>query len=154
MTKRERIDDFLGQKRLALVGVSHKPKDFTRLLLSEFMRRGYDVVAVNPSAIEIDGVPCFPRIQDVSPPVDGVLLLTPAAVSETIASECVEAGVRRVWFYRALGEGAVSRKAAEYCEARGVQVIAGGCPFMFWKGSGWIHRVHAALAKITGTYPR
>ncbi len=34
MTARETIDDFLKQKRLAVVGVSHSGRDFTRVLFT------------------------------------------------------------------------------------------------------------------------
>ena len=49
MALRARIDDFLSRKRLALVGVSRNPQDFTRSMFREFRRRGYDVVPVNPN---------------------------------------------------------------------------------------------------------
>ena len=43
------IRDFLAQKRIAVVGVSHDPKDFSRGLLRTLRERGYDAVAVNPT---------------------------------------------------------------------------------------------------------
>jgi hypothetical protein len=39
MTVMERIQDFLGQKRFAIVGVSRRPKDFSRVLLREFRQK-------------------------------------------------------------------------------------------------------------------
>src|SRR5512140_3030683 len=111
MTTRERIDDFLGQKRLAIVGVSRQPQDFTRLIFREFVRRGYDVVLVNPAAEEIEGRRSFPRVQDIAPPVDGVLILTPPQKTESVVLDCAAAGVTRVWMYRATGKGAVSQAA-------------------------------------------
>jgi predicted CoA-binding protein len=76
MNLRERIDDFLGQKRLAIVGVSREPNDFTRALFREFLTRGYDVAPVNPAITEMEGQHCFARLQEVAPPVDGAVLLT------------------------------------------------------------------------------
>ena len=105
------INDFLGQRRLALVGVSRDPKDFSRAVWRELRSRGYDVVPVNPGAGEIDGVPCAARLQDVSPPVDGALLLTSPAVSVRVVHDCAEAGVKRVWLHRGAGHGAVSDAA-------------------------------------------
>src|ERR1017187_7078098 len=70
------VQDFLGQKRLAVVGVSRKPDDFSRKLFCELRDRGYDVVPVNPEVDEIDGKKCFAHLQDVQPPVDGALLMT------------------------------------------------------------------------------
>ena len=63
MTVMERIQDFLGQKRVAIVGVSRQPKGFSRVLLREFRQKGYDAVPVNPEAREMEGLPCFARLK-------------------------------------------------------------------------------------------
>src|ERR1051326_8655137 len=102
------IQDFLAQKRLAFVGISRDPKDFSTTLFREFVKRGYDVVPVNPNAHEILGKQSFPRVQEITPPVDSVLVMTSAEAAETVVADCVAANVRRVWLYRATGTGAVS----------------------------------------------
>lgn len=146
------IEGFLAQKRIAMVGLSRNSKDFSMTLFDELCRRGYDMVPVNPNASEIRGRRCFARLQDVQPSVDGVILMTSPAVSETAVRDCAEAGIRRVWMYRATGDGAVSAKAIELCCANGIEVVPGECPFMFLPRAGW-HRIHGFIRKITGTYP-
>src|ERR1017187_6328320 len=108
MTARKEIDGFLAAKRVAVIGVSRNPKDFTRSLFREFRRRGYDAIPVNPGVADVEGVRCYANVQDIEPRVDGAVLLTPAAVSERIVRECDAAGVRRIWLYRGAGAGAVS----------------------------------------------
>src|SRR6266496_4146828 len=98
------IQDFLGQKRLAVVGVSRQPKDFSLALFRELRKRGYEAVPVNPATEEIDEQPCFARLQAIHPPVDGALLMTSPAVTETVVQGCAEAGIKRVWMYRAGGD--------------------------------------------------
>jgi predicted CoA-binding protein len=154
MTTRALIDEFLSQKRLAIVGVSHRPQDFSRALFREFRNRGYDAVPVNPAAQEIEGEPCFANVRDVQPPVSTVLLMTSPAVSETVVHDCAAAGVQRVWMYRAGGAGAVSAEAVEFCTSKGIAVIPGECPFMFLPGGAWFHRFHGWIKKIAGSYPR
>jgi predicted CoA-binding protein len=154
MTVMERIRDFLGQKRFAIVGVSQSPKDFSRLLFREFRGRGYDPVPVNPAAQEIEGQTCFARVQDIQPPVAGVLLMTSPAVTGAVVRDCAEAGIERVWLYRASGRGAVSDEAVRFCEASGMSVIPGECPMMFLPGSALIHRFHGLVRKIAGSYPK
>jgi len=154
MTVMERIQDFLGQKRFAIVGVSRSPKDFSRTLLREFRERGYDAVPVNPEVRVIDGRPCFARLHEIEPPVGAALLMTPPALTDKIVRECAEAGVKRVWMYRATGQGAVSAEAVKFCEANGISVIAGECPMMFLSGGAWFHRFHGWVKKIAGSYPR
>jgi len=150
----ERVRDFLGQKRIAVVGVSREPKDFSRSLFRELRERGYDAVPVNPDAREIEGQPCFARIGDVQPPVDGALLMTSPAVTEKVVHDCADAGVRRVWMYRGGGPGAVAPAAVQFCESNGISVVPGECPFMFLPDTQWFHRFHGFVKKITGSYPR
>jgi uncharacterized protein len=154
MTPRAQIDDFLGRKRLALVGVSRNPNDFTRNLFREFLGRGYDAVAVNPNTGEMEGRPCFARLQDIEPPVEGAVLLTTPALTDQVVRDCAEAGIHRVWMHRGAGVGAVSPSAIEFCESQGIAVVAGECPFMFFPNTGFIHRLHGMINRITGRYPR
>ncbi|MCP5109787.1 MAG: CoA-binding protein [bacterium] len=153
MTTRERIDDFLGQKRLAMVGVSREWKDFSRLLFREFQKRGYEMVPVHPTVDEIDGVACRRKVTDIEPAVDGVLLMTKPAVTDEVVKDCAAAGVGRVWMYRAVGPGAVSQRAVDFCEESGIEVIPGYCPFMFFEKPGFLHSAHVGLMKLTRRYP-
>jgi uncharacterized protein len=150
----ETIEDFLAQKRIAIAGISRDPASFSAKLFDEFCRRGYDVVPVNPNTAELQGRRCFARVQDIQSPVEAVLLMTSPATTETVATDCAEAGIRRVWMYRALGKGSVSGKAVAFCRERGMQVVPAECPFMFLPETGGAHRFHGLLRKITGHYPR
>ena len=153
MTTIQSIRDFLGLKRLAVVGVSGNPRDFTRTLFRELQCRGYDVVPVNPNLSEVEGLSCLPRVQDASPPVEGALLLTRPSVTEHVVGDCAQAGVRRIWMYRATGAGAVSRRAVAYCHSNGIDLVEGECPFMFLDGASWPHRLHGFCRKVLGRYP-
>lgn len=154
MSGRERIEDFLSHKRLALVGVSRNPQDFSRGLFREFCRRGYDMVPVSPNLSDVDGRACYGRVQEVTPPVDGVLLMTPPAVTEQVVQDCAEAGVERVWMFRGGGRGAVSASAIQFCEAKNIGVVPGECPYMFFRDAGFIHRAHGFIRQLTGTLPK
>jgi predicted CoA-binding protein len=150
----ETIEDFLAQKRIALVGISRAPASDSARLLEELGRRGYDVVPVNPHTSEVHGRHCFARVQEIQPPVDAVLLMTAPDVTEKIVSDCAEAGVRRLWMYRGAGKGSVSEKAVAFCQEHGMRVVPGQCPFMFLPDTAGIHRFHGFLRKIMGRYPQ
>jgi len=152
-TTREEVRDFLAQKRLALVGVSRNPKDFSREMFRELRRQGYDMVPVNPAVDEVDGERSFARLQDIKPPVDGVLVMTPADQSLRIAQDCEESGITHVWFHRGTGRGAVDEEAVGFCRERGMHVVAGLCPYMFLSQAPFFHRVHGFFMKVAGTYP-
>ncbi|HTZ84879.1 MAG TPA: CoA-binding protein [Candidatus Acidoferrales bacterium] len=148
------IEDFLGHKRFAMVGISRDPKDFSVSLFEELCRRGYDVVPVNPKTPNVLGKSCYARVQDIQPPVEAALLMTSPAHTETVVADCAAAGIRKIWMYRAAGSGAVSEKAVEFCREHGMEVIPGECPFMFLPQAGGVHRLHAFLRKITGRFPK
>lgn len=150
----ETIEDFLAQKRIAMVGISREPKAFSALLFEEFCRRGYDMVLVNPHAREVLGRPCFARVQDIYPPVDAAILMTSPEVTNEVVRDCDEAEIRRVWMYRAAGQGAVSPHAVAFCRDRGIRVVPGQCPFMFWSDAHVGHRLHGYVRKVIGSYPR
>ncbi len=141
------IDGFLGQKRLAVVGVSRNASEYSRLLFRELVKRGYDVTPVNPAVQEVDGVRCYPRIADVMPRVDAALVLLPAPAVDSVVRECVEAGVTRIW----------SRHDApavrELCVKRGVTLVGGYCPFMFLPNGSFMHQCHAFVTRLVGKYP-
>jgi len=150
----ETIRDFLAQKRIAMVGISHENTSFSESVFKELCKRGYDVVPVNPFVNEVLGRRCFARVQEIQPPVGGALLMTSPVVTETVVKDCAEAGIRRVWMHRAGGQGAVSDKAVEFCHEKGIQVVPGECPLMFLPEGGFVHWLHGFFRKITGRYPK
>ena len=154
MTKMEDVQEFLRQKRFAFVGVSRQPKDFSRALFREFQTRSYEPVPVHLEATEIEGARCFAHVRDIQPPVDSVLLMTSPSVTNLLMQECVDAGIKRIWFYRGAGQGAVTVSALQMCEANGIRAIPGECPFMFLEGTPWFHQFHGLVKKIVGAYPR
>jgi hypothetical protein len=147
------VEDFLSLHRIAMVGVSRNPDDFSRKLFREMCDRGYDMVPVNLVAEEIDGRECFQCLQAVKGPVQGVLVMTPFSETIRVVQDCAAAGVRNVWLYRAGGKGAVSPEATAFCKENGIRAVDGHCPFMFFRGTKFPHRVHGFLQKITGRYP-
>lgn len=154
MATLEQIQDFLNQKRLAFVGVSRHEKDFSRALFTEFQKRGYEVIPVNPNATEIDGLKCYAHVQDIEPPIDNVLIITPPEMTEAVVHDCAEAGVKRVWMHRGEGIGAVSQPAIDYCQTHHIEVVDGYCPFMFFDQAQWFHRLHGVVYKVFGKYPQ
>ncbi len=140
--------EFLARKRFALVGVSRDEKSFSRYVLRELVRKGYDVAPVGLSIPEAEGRRCFARVQDVTPPVDAALLMTPPAHTADAVRDCLTAGVRHVWMHRGGGAGSASPEAIALCEAAGITPILDLCPFMALPGAGWFHRLHGLFRGV------
>lgn len=152
-TSLDTIQAFLAHKRLAMVGVSRDSKDFSIMLFREFLGRGYDVIPVNPKAQTVLEKPCFARLQNIQPPVKAALLMTSKDISEAVAKDCLEAGVKQVWIYGPGTGRTDSEKAAAFCREHGIEVIAGECPFMFFPENRF-HKLHGWIRKISGSFPK
>lgn len=148
------IEEFLAQKRIAMVGASRDPKSFSITLFKELCSKGYDVVPVNPNTPNVMGRTCYAGVERIQPPVQGALLMTPPELVDAVVEKCAKAGIPRIWIYGANGKSTVSQKTLDWCQEQGIKVIAGQCPFMFLPGSGGVHRFHGFVRKITGRYPR
>lgn len=148
------IEDFLSQKRIAMVGVSRERHHISIALFEELCRRGYEVIPVNPNSPEIMGRRCFASIKDIQPVPEAVLLLTAPAVTNSVVRDCAEVGVKRIWMYRGAGQGAVDAEAVEYCREHGMELVPGWCPFMFLSPVRGVHRFHRFISKMTRHYPR
>jgi predicted CoA-binding protein len=149
----ETIKSFLSVKRIAMVGLSRDPKDFSVWLFEQLVHRGYDMVPVNPNAASVLRRPCFARVQDIQPPVEAALLMTSADVTDSVVADCAKAGIRRIWLYRAGGKGAVTPSAVAFCQEHGIEVVPGECPFMFLPHNG-LHAIHGFVNKVLGRYPK
>ncbi len=152
MTTAERIEDFLNQKRIAIVGVSRNPKELSRGLFRDFVKNDYDVVPVNPHVTEIEGCHCYESVAQINPPVAGALLMTSPKEINTFVGECLSANIPRVWIFLGSGNKDLDPELASRCRESDVSLINGFCPYMFLPGSGFIHGLHSWFAKRSKAY--
>jgi predicted CoA-binding protein len=148
------IDNFLSQKHIAMIGVSSEPNDFSRALMNEFIKHQYKIIPVNPKTTEIDGLPCYARVQEIPTEIDAALVITSKSATENAVRDCHKKGIDLIWLYRSVGSGSVSDEAVEYGKKNSLQIIPGYCPMMFFQNPGFIHKFHRVIMKITGSYPK
>jgi acyl-CoA synthetase (NDP forming) len=153
-TTRADINQFLALPRLAIVGASRDEKELGGGLFRDMLRWGYQVVPVNPHVDTIAGAPCYARVQDITPAVDGALLLTAPRLNAAIVEDCAQAGVKQVWFYGVGERSQENERAIEYCRQHDIAVIPGFCPYMFMPSSPFPHKLHGFVARLSGGYPR
>ncbi len=149
----EQARAFLSARRIAVVGVSRSEKDFSRYVFRELVRRGLDVVPVNPALREAEGRTAVGRVQDVAPPADAALLLTSPDQTERVVRDCLAAGIRRVWLHRGAGAGAATPAALALCATSGIEVVQGLCPFMALPGAAFPHRMHHLFRRMARAAP-
>jgi uncharacterized protein len=83
--------------RIAVVGASNDPAKYGNVIVRNLAAKGYAVLPVNPREKEIAGLPAFPNLASVPPPVDLVNVVTPPAVTKGILEEAARLGLPAVW---------------------------------------------------------
>ncbi len=66
VTSLEAARAFLASGRIALVGVSRDPREFSRYLFRELLARGIDAVPVSPVLGEAEGRAAAPSVRAIS----------------------------------------------------------------------------------------
>lgn len=148
MPERSVIEEFLAQDHLAVVGVSRDTKQFANAVYRRLREAGRTLYPVNPAAdgMSLEGDNSYAQVADIAGPVDGVLVMVPAAAAAGVVKEAIDRGITRVWLHRGAGIGAASPEAIQLCRNNGVAVVDGACPLMFEepvRGVHWVHRLFA-----------
>ena len=149
----ESVASFLEGKRLAVAGVSRDPRQAANAIYRKLRACGHDVVPVNPTRSEAEGVRCYPDVHAVPGALDGVVVATHPDVAIDIARHCRERGVGHIWFHRSFGRGSVSDAAVQECRAAGMNCIVGGCPLMYCEPVDLGHRCMRWWLKRSGRVP-
>jgi len=137
---------FLGNKRVAVTGVSRTPKTHgSNSVYKRLRERGYEVFAINPNADRVEGDRAYPDLKSIPGGVDAVVIGTRPAHADRTMHECTELGVRHVWMHWGSGASSVSPTATAYGREQGVTVIDGGCPLMFAPTADFGHRCMRVL---------
>jgi hypothetical protein len=145
-TMQEAAAEFLSHKRVAVTGVSRKPKNHgSNTVYRRFRERGYEVFAVNPNAERVEGDPAFSDLASIPGGVEAVVIGTRPEIAEQTMRECVELRIEHVWMHRGPGAGSVSDAATDYGRQHGITVIDGGCPCMFGATADFGHKLMRVL---------
>jgi predicted CoA-binding protein len=155
LTVNQAAAEFLAKKRIAVTGVSRKPKSHGGNIVYQRLRqRGYEVFAVNPHADRVEGDPCFHDLKSIPGGVEAVVIATRPENAEATMRECADLGIQHVWMHRAFGGGSVSEAAAAWGREHGIRVIDGGCPLMFAPAADRGHKIMRFVATLAGKVPK
>ena len=135
------VQDFLAQRKIAVVGVSDKRDTGCNLSYKKFKENGYQVYPVNPRMAAYHGQTCYPDLKSIPDKVDAVFILASPKVTENLVQQCVDLGIKHVWMHCMMGTkpglqrgaSSVSQSAVEMCKANNIAVIPGACPNQFLK---------------------
>ena len=122
------VEEFLAQKKIAVVGVSDKRDTGCNLNYRKFKETGYQVYAVNPRISEFEGDPCYPDLKSIPEKPDAVFILASPKVTEEVVQQCVDLGIKHVWMHCMMGTKpglvqsmtSVSQDAVQMCRENGI----------------------------------
>jgi len=120
------IQDFMAQKRFAVVGASDNPEKYGNRIVKNLKARGYDVYPVNPRLKEIEGLKCYPSLAAIHEKIDVVDFVVPPQITESVLKECVRLGLNRIW----LQPGSESPAAIEFCRTNNLKAVHDTCVMM------------------------
>jgi predicted CoA-binding protein len=105
------------ETRIAVVGASNHPEKYGNIIVRNLSAKGYTVLPVNPRETEIAGLPAFPNLESVPPPVHIVNVVTHPEVTKKILEKAARLGLPAVW----LQDGSYDDDAL---------AVAAGSPFL------------------------
>jgi acetyl-CoA synthetase len=130
------LSRLLGPRSIAVVGASTRPGSYGNQAVVNLVEAGFDgpVFGVHPTATEVYGVPCAPRLSDLPVAPDAVVIATPAPTVPGLVAEAGETGCGGVVVFAA-GFGEVAAGAALQDELRAV-ALAHDVPVCGPNGNG------------------
>lgn len=150
MNSKTVVDDFLSQKKIAVVGVSRKKTKFGNAIYREMKQKGYQVYPINPNMNVFDGETCYPDLHSLPEKIDAVIVNVPPAQTEKVVREVKKAGINKVW----LQQGSQSDAAVKFCEENGIDCVSNECILMFAQPSSFMHRAHRWVWGVFGKLPQ
>ncbi len=89
------MDTFFNPGSIAVIGASNR--NIGNFVIGNLLLgfRG-GVYPVNPNYKEIEGLPCFPSLEDIPHPIDLAIVLVPASSVPSVLEACAMKGIRRV----------------------------------------------------------
>jgi uncharacterized protein len=150
MVTQAKIDDFLSQRTLAIVGVSRAGNKFGNSAYKELIEKGYTVYIVHPSGEVIDGAQSYKSLGELPEQVGGVVVVVPPEQAEKVVQEAHDLGIRRIW----LQPGAEATQIIEYGDRNGMSVVSGVCILMFAEPQKFFHKPHKWIMKLLGKLPK
>lgn len=129
------LSHVLSPRSVAIIGASRDPNSIGNVLFRCILQAGFagTIYPVNPNAASVLGVKTYPSILKAPGAVELGVIVVPAPVVSTVASECGRKGVRALIIisdgFKEIGpEGAArERELREICLGHGMRVVGPNC---------------------------
>ncbi|MCL5283227.1 MAG: CoA-binding protein [Armatimonadetes bacterium] len=116
------ISQILGQRVFAVAGASRDHGKYGYKVYRTLKTAGYTVYPINPNAENIDGAPCYPRLENIPERIDCLVTVTPPSVTEELVRVAGHLRIPYLW----MQPGSESQSAVIRAQSYGIQAISGG----------------------------
>jgi uncharacterized protein len=121
---REEIAEILQKaKRIAVVGLSNNPERTSYMVAKAMKDAGYEIIPVNPTIDEWEGIKAVKTLKDIDGHVDIVNVFRRPEHLPEIAREFVEIDADVFWAQL----GVVNEEAYEFLKEKGYTVVMDRC---------------------------
>ncbi len=132
---RERLADvaslrfLLEPSSIAVIGANREPTGVGHAILRNILAAGFAgrVLAVNPRATSVAGVPCLPSAADLPQPPDVAVVAVRAAAVVAAAEECGQAGAKSLVVITAGVDADTGAELLATCRRHGMRLVGPNC---------------------------
>ena len=122
MADKSQIDMFLSSPVIGVVGASNNRNKFGNKVLRCYLEHNRKVVPVHPAQKKVEGLACVADVTDLPDQAKSISVITPPQVTEKIVQRAAEKGIENIW----MQPGAESKAAIDFCQEKGINLIADG----------------------------
>lgn len=120
----EEIRKIYNFKNIAVVGMSRDPAKAAHFVPKYMIERGFNVIPVNPSAVEILGTRTYSRVSDIKSQVDILDVFRPSEDVYPIVEDSIrKRGIRVIW----LQEGIHNSDAEKIARDNNIEFVFNRC---------------------------
>ena len=120
----EEIRKIYNFKNIAVVGMSRDPAKAAHFVPKYMIERGFNVIPVNPSAVEILGRRTYSRVSDIKSQVDILDIFRPSEDVYPIVEDSIrKQGIRIIW----LQEGIYNSDAEKIACDNNIEFVFNRC---------------------------
>ncbi len=150
ISEKEKVEAFLSQQQIAVVGYSRNPKKFGAQVFDMLKTNGYQVYAVNPSGgSSLVGEPVYTAVSELPNHVRAALIATKPDITNEIIRQVAENGLTHVW----VQQMSENMETIRILEESQLSFVAKRCIFMYANPTGF-HKFHRWLVGLFGRLPK
>ena len=106
-------------KTVAVIGASSNRDKFGNKALRAFARQGYNVIPINPTEAEVEGIKAYASVLDVPGMIDMATIYVPTAAGIRVMEDLAKKGIPEVW----LNPGADDRQVVDKARELGLKTV-------------------------------